>query len=116
VTRPDVTAWVEIELWLGEHYLMRLSSPPMNAAYATTFRVGARIPGDFLNEQVYQARFRLHALGHYDAPSAAVVTAEERLDFRVINAHPERSVWKDWPGVGKGFISPRLAWQFSRVD
>jgi lipopolysaccharide transport system ATP-binding protein len=116
LSRPGVTGRVDIELWLDDHHLMTLTGPPMNAPYATTFRMGVRIPGDFLNERVYQARFRVHALDPYDPASAAVVVAEERLEFRIINTHPERSVWNDWTGASKGFISPRLAWQFSRVE
>ena len=87
----------------------------MNASCPTTFRAGFRIPGDFFNEHAYQARVRLRAIGH-GTPGDSSVTAEERLDFRVINVHPERSVWKDWTGTSKGFISPRLTWQFSRVE
>jgi lipopolysaccharide transport system ATP-binding protein len=115
LARPDVTAWVDIEVWLEEHHLITVTSPAMNASCPTTFRAGFRIPGDFFNEHAYQARVRLRAIGH-GTPGDSSVTAEERLDFRVINVHPERSVWKDWTGTSKGFISPRLTWQFSRVE
>jgi lipopolysaccharide transport system ATP-binding protein len=116
VSRPDVTAWVDIELWLDDHHLFTVTSPPMNALHPTTFRAGFQIPGDFLNEQLYQARFRVRVLGHNDPSGTSSVTAEERLDFRVLNAHPERSVWKDWTGLSKGFISPRLAWRLSPAE
>jgi lipopolysaccharide transport system ATP-binding protein len=116
VSHPDVTACVDIELWLDEHHLLTATSPPIAAPYATTFRTGIQIQGDFLNEQVYQARFRLRAFDHNNPAASPAITSEERLEFRVINAHPERSVWKDWAGGNKGFISPRLAWQFSRME
>jgi hypothetical protein len=111
-----VSARVDIELWLEEHHLFTVTSPPMNAPHATTFRAGFQIPGDFLNEQAYQARFRLRVLGQNDPGGSPLVTSEERLDFRVLNAHPERSVWKDWTGLSKGFISPRLAWRLSPAE
>jgi len=116
VSRPDVTAWVDIGLWLDDHHLFTSTSPPMTATGPTTFRVGLQIPADFLNEQAYQARFRVRAISHSDPSASAVATSEERLDFRAMNAHREESVWKDWSGVSKGLISPRLSWQFSRPD
>ena len=116
VSRPDVTALVDIELWLGEHHLFTVTSPPMQAPQATTFRTAVHIPGDFLNEQQYQARFRMRALPHYDSADAPAITTEERLDFRVINVHREQSVWNEWTGTSKGFISPRLTWRLSRVQ
>ena len=115
LSRPDVTAWVDVELWLEEHHLFTVTSPPMQAPQATTFRTGVHIPGDFLNEQQYQARFRLRALGPRESPDAARITGEDRLDFRVINAQRDRSVWNEWAGTSKGFISPRLTWRLSRV-
>ena len=65
---------------------------------------------------MYQARFRVRVLGHNDPGGASSVTAEERLDFRVLNAHPERSVWKDWTGLSKGFISPPCVAALARGD
>jgi lipopolysaccharide transport system ATP-binding protein len=114
VSRPDVTGLLDIELWLDDHHLFTSTSPPMTATGPTTFRVGLQIPADFLNEQAYQARFRLKAISHSDPNASAVVIAEERIDFRAMNAHREESVWKDWRGLSKGLISPRLSWQLSR--
>jgi hypothetical protein len=116
LSRPDVTATVDVELWVEEHHLFTVTSPPMRAPQPTTFRTGVHIPGDFLNEQPYQARFRVRALGYGDSADSPTITGEERLDFRVINAQRERSVWSDWAGTSKGFISPRLAWRFSGIQ
>jgi lipopolysaccharide transport system ATP-binding protein len=116
LSRPDVTATVDVELWVEEHHLFTVTSPPMHAQQPTTFRTGVHIPGDFLNEQPYQARFRVRALVYGDSADSPTITGEERLDFRVMNAQRERSVWSDWAGTSKGFISPRLAWRFSRVQ
>ena len=116
VSRPDVSVVVDIDLWLDEHHLFTVTSPPMHAPQATTFRTAVRIPGDFLNEQQYQARFRVRALGHLDAAGAPTITTEERLDFRVINVQRQQSVWNEWTGTSKGFISPRLTWRLSRVQ
>jgi homopolymeric O-antigen transport system ATP-binding protein len=113
ISRPEVTASVDIELWLEDHHLFASTSPPMNAPSATTFRVGIQIPGDFLNERGYQARFRVRALDHNDPQGVPTVIAEQRLDFRVLNSHPELSVWRDWTGPSKGLISPRLVWRLS---
>jgi hypothetical protein len=46
------------------------------------------------------------------AGGAATVVAEQRLDFPVMNPHPEESVWRDWPWGRGGLISPRLVWHF----
>ena len=116
VSRPDVTALVDVELWLEEHHLFTVTSPPIEAPQATTFRTAVHIPGDFLNEQQYQARFRVRALGHFDPAGAPTTATEERLDFRVINVQREQSVWNEWTGTSKGFISPRLTWRLSRVQ
>ncbi|HTI41929.1 MAG TPA: ATP-binding cassette domain-containing protein [Vicinamibacterales bacterium] len=116
ISRPDVTAWLDVELWHDEHHLFTATSPQMQSPQATTFRTGVHIPADFLNEQQYQARFRLRAFGYADAPDAPTITGEERLDFRVINTHRDRSVWSEWTGTSKGLISPRLTWQFARVQ
>jgi lipopolysaccharide transport system ATP-binding protein len=116
ISRPDVTALVDVELWLDEHHLFTVTSPPMQAPQATTFRTAVHIPGDFLNEQQYQARFRVRALGHRDPEGAPTITSEERLDFRVINVQRDRSVWSEWTGTSKGFISPRLTWRLSRAQ
>jgi homopolymeric O-antigen transport system ATP-binding protein len=116
VSRPDVTALVDVELWLDEHHLFTATSPPMQAAQPTTFRTAVHIPGDFLNEQQYQARFRVRAPGYHDAEGAPTITSEERLDFRVINVQREQSVWNEWTGTSKGFISPRLTWRLSRAQ
>jgi lipopolysaccharide transport system ATP-binding protein len=115
VSRPDVTAFVDVELWLDEHHLFTVTSPPMQAPQATTFRTAVHIPGDFLNEQQYQARFRVRALDHRNPGGAPTITTEERVDFRVINVQREQSVWNEWTGTSKGFISPRLTWRLSRV-
>jgi hypothetical protein len=109
-----VTAFVDVELWHDEHHLFTVTSPPIHAPQATTFRTAVHIPGDFLNEQQYQARFRVRALGHHDGGSAPAVSTEERFDFRVINIQRERSVWNEWTGTSKGFIGPRLTWRLSR--
>ena len=116
VSRPDVTALVDVELWLGEHHLFTVTSPPMQAPQATTFRTAVHIPGDFLNEQQYQARFRVRALGHRGPEGAPTITSEDRLDFRVINVQRDQSVWNAWTGTSKGFISPRLTWRLSRAQ
>ena len=116
VSRPDITAVVDVELWLDEHHLFTVTSPPMQAPQATTFRTAVHIPGDFLNEQQYQARFRVRALGHHDPDGAPTITTEERLDFRVINVQRHQSVWSEWTGTSKGFISPRLTWRLSRAQ
>jgi lipopolysaccharide transport system ATP-binding protein len=116
VSRPDVTALVDVELWLDEHHLFTVTSPPMQAPQATTFRTAVHIPGDFLNEQQYQARFRVRALGHRDPEGAPTITTDERLDFRVINVQRDQSVWNEWTGTSKGFISPRLTWRLSRAQ
>jgi lipopolysaccharide transport system ATP-binding protein len=113
VSRPDVTVCVDVELWLDEHHLFTVTSPSMQAPQATTFRTAVHIPGDFLNEQQYQARFRVRALDHRNPVGAAMMTGEERLDFRVINVQREQSVWNEWAGTSKGFISPRLTWRLS---
>jgi lipopolysaccharide transport system ATP-binding protein len=113
VSRPDVTAFVDVELWLDEHHLFTVTSPPMQAPQATTLRTAVHIPGDFLNEQQYQARFRLRALDHRNPGGAPTITTEERLDFRVINVQRDQSVWNEWAGTSKGFISPRLTWRLS---
>ena len=114
VARADVTAFVDVELWCDEHHLFTVTSPPISAPQATTFRTAVHIPGDFLNEQQYQARFRVRALGHHDGGGAPAVSPEERFDFRVINIQRERSVWNEWTGTSKGFIGPRLTWRLSR--
>ena len=116
VSRPDVTALVDVELWLEEHHLFTVTSPPIEAPQATTFRTAVHIPGDFLNEQQYQARVRVRALRHFDPAGAPTIATEERLDFRVINVQREQSVWNEWTGTSKGFISPRLTWRLSRVQ
>jgi homopolymeric O-antigen transport system ATP-binding protein len=116
ISRPDVTALVDVELWLDEHHLFTVTSPPMQAPQATTFRTAVHIPGDFLNEQQYHARFRVRARGHRGPEGAPTITSEERLDFRVINVQRDQSVWNEWTGTSKGFISPRLTWRLSRAQ
>jgi len=111
IARPDVAASVDIELWREKRCVFKETSQPMTAREPATFRAGILIPGDFLNEVTYQARFRLRAAAR--GQDADAVVAEERLDFAVMNPHPERSVWNDWPWGRKGIVSPRLAWKVS---
>ena len=109
--RPDVAVVADIELWQGKQLVLTTTSEPITARTTTTFRAGVRIPEDVLNEQPYQARVRLRvmplAAGPDDAP---IVAAEQRLDFPVMNPHPEESVWRDWRWGRGGLISPRLDW------
>jgi lipopolysaccharide transport system ATP-binding protein len=109
VSRPDVLATVEIELWQGKQHVFTASSQPITARGTSTFRAGVRIPAHFLNEQSYQARFCVRAQIAGDA-AAPIVAAEDRLDFSAMNPHPGESVWKDWPWGRAGLISPRLSW------
>ena len=84
-------------------------STPITTGAATTFRAGIAIPVDFLNEQRYEARVRLHARRLIDTGEYASV-ADERLGFSAMNPHPERSVWNDWPWGRGGLLTPRLSW------
>jgi hypothetical protein len=94
-----------------QHHLVTTTSEPITARTTTSVRAGVRIPQDVLNEQSYQARFRLRVMPlDARAGSTAIVVAEQRLDFPVMNPHPEESVWRDWPWGRGGLISPRLAW------
>jgi lipopolysaccharide transport system ATP-binding protein len=111
VTRPDVSVTVEIELWRAKMLVASSVSPPITGRTMSTYRAGARLPGDMLNEGSYSARFRL-IVQALDSGKTATA-AEERLEFSVMNPHPERSVWGDWSWGRGGVISPRLAW---RVD
>jgi lipopolysaccharide transport system ATP-binding protein len=112
ILRPDAAIVVEIDLWQGKHHVLTTASRPITARTATTYRAGIRIPAHFLNEQQYQARFRLRVgpLGG-GSDDEVVVAAEERLDFSVMNPRPHESVWNDWPWSRVGVISPRLEWQ-----
>ena len=112
VLRPEVNAVVDIELWGQKRCVFRQTSEPIAARQPTTFRVGTRIPADFLNEMPYQACFRLRVVNRLgqDEP---VVAAEERLEFQVMNPHPERSVWNDWRWGRIAVVSPRLEWRVS---
>jgi lipopolysaccharide transport system ATP-binding protein len=110
VLRPDVTAFVDIELWREKRCVFRQTGGPIEARRPTTFRVATQVPADFLNEVTYQGCFRVRVaprIGH----DKEVVAAEERLEFSVMNPHPERSVWNDWRWGRKGIISPRLDWK-----
>jgi lipopolysaccharide transport system ATP-binding protein len=111
VLRPDVAAVVDVELWRLRHCLVRTTSEAITARRPTTFRVGLRLPADFLNEQSYQARFRVRVrrLGGSDPTEA--VAAEERLEFTAMNPHPEQSVWNDWQWNRNGLVSLRLPWR-----
>jgi lipopolysaccharide transport system ATP-binding protein len=110
VSRPDVAAVVEIELWQANHHVFTARSRPISAPDTTTFRAGILIPADFLNEQQYRARFRLHVTSFAEADPDPVIAAEECLDFTAMNPHPEESVWDDWRWPRRGVISPRLRW------
>lgn len=116
ISRPDVAAIVEIELWQGVHRVLAASSRVITAAETTTFRAGIRLPADLLNEHAYQARFRLHARSLAEADADPVIVAEERLDFSAMNPHPQESVWRDWPWARQGIISPRLQWNLAWDD
>ena len=107
--RPDVAVIVEIELWQGKHRVLASASRPITAPRESAFRAGIRIPPDLLNEQGYQAQFRLRAVNLRD--SSEQIAAEEQLDFTVMNPNPAASVWKDWPWGRAGVISPRLPWR-----
>jgi hypothetical protein len=110
VSRRDVAALVDIELWREKRCLFKVTSRPITARQPTTFRAGIEIPADFLNELSYQARFRVRAVDMSGSGGTEVVTAEERLDFAAMNPNPEESVWNDWPWNRNGLISPRLSW------
>jgi len=109
LSRPDVSATVEIELWQGKHHVLSASSRPITARVPATYSAGIRIPADFLNEQPYQARFRVTPSAQQDGAPAAV-PVEERLDFSAMNPNPGASVWNDWRWGRPGLISPRLTW------
>ena len=111
VLRSDVTVAVEIELWSRKRLVVAPASPPVSARTPTSFRAGIRIPEDLLNQQQYEARLRLRVNGISDGRPVSIVAAEESLSFSVMNPHPERSVWSDWPWKRPGLISPRLHWQ-----
>jgi lipopolysaccharide transport system ATP-binding protein len=113
VSRPDVAVWVDIELWRERHFLFSSTSRAITARQPATFRAGIRIPADFLNEMSYQARFRLRVAPMTGAPAEPTVAAEDRLDFAVMNPHPEESVWNDWTWNRNGLVSPRLEWTLS---
>jgi lipopolysaccharide transport system ATP-binding protein len=110
VSRRDVAAVVDIELWREKRCLFRSTSRPITARQPTTFRAGIQIPADFLNELSYQARFRVRAVDMAGPGGTEVVTAEERFDFAAMNPTPAESVWNDWPWNRNGLVSPRLAW------
>jgi lipopolysaccharide transport system ATP-binding protein len=110
VSRRDVAALLDIELWREKRCLFKVTSRPITARQPTTFRAGIEIPADFLNELSYQARFRLRAVDISAPDQAEAVAAEERLDFAAMNPTPEESVWNDWPWNRNGLVSPRLAW------
>jgi hypothetical protein len=114
--RPDVSVVVEIELWQSKHHVLTATSRPVTGQNQTTFRAGVHIPADFLNEQPYQARFRLKVTSVNDTDPVAVVAGEGRLDFAAMNAHPQESVWNDWQWARHGMISPRLAWTVTAAD
>jgi lipopolysaccharide transport system ATP-binding protein len=115
VSRPDVAVTVQMDLWQGKHHVLTTTSPrPVTARSVTTFRAGVRIPGHFLNELPYHARCRLSVTSLTNPDLAAVVAAEERLDFAVMNPHPHESVWKDWQWGRGGIVSPRLSWTSQR--
>ena len=110
VSRRDVAALLDIELWREKRCLFKVTSRPITARQPTTFRAGIEIPADFLNELSYQARVRLRAVDMSAPDQAEAVAAEERLDFAAMNPTPEESVWNDWPWNRNGLVSPRLAW------
>jgi len=115
VSRPDVAAVVDVELWRERHCLIRATSDAITARRATTFRVGLRLPADFLNEQTYQARFRVRVRRMGGSDPTEAVAGEERLEFAAMNPHPEQSVWNDWPWNRNGLVSPRLPWRVEPV-
>jgi lipopolysaccharide transport system ATP-binding protein len=105
---PGIAAVVEMTLYHRKNVVFSRQSAPFTSVVTSTFRAGLLIPADFLNEQQYQVRVRLLARRLVDIEVVSV--AEERLEFSVLNPHPERSVWHDWPGARRGLISPRLSW------
>jgi hypothetical protein len=108
LSRSDVSATVEIELWQGKQHVLTAVSQPLTTRLPATFSAGVRIPAHFLNEQQYQARFRVTPATKDDGMAA--VPVQERLEFSAMNPHPNESVWKDWPWGRSGLISPRLSW------
>jgi lipopolysaccharide transport system ATP-binding protein len=109
LSRPDVAVAVDVELRQGKHHVFTATSQAITARTPTTFRAGMRMPAHFLNEQPYEARFRLRVAG-VSGSGDEVVAAEERLEFAVMNPHPEQSVWNDWRWGRPGLVSPRLSW------
>ena len=115
VSRPDVSVSVEIELFQGKHQVLSATSPrPIASRTSMTFRAGIRIPADLLNELPYEARIRLRVTSMTDPDLEPVVAADETLSFSVMNPHPERSVWNEWPFGRPGLVSPRLTWTAER--
>jgi lipopolysaccharide transport system ATP-binding protein len=114
LSRPDVSVVVETELWQGKHQVWMTASRPITARRVTTLRAGVRVPAHVLNEQEYEARFRLRVFVTADPQTPPVVAAEERLTVAVMNPHPQESVWRDWPFGRGGAISPRLEWSLER--
>jgi len=118
IERPDVAVWVELELWHRRTLVLRTSSRPVTSPEPATYRAGVKIPADFLNEQRYRALARLRVAGLRGGygESATMVAAEEELEFAVMNSHPERSVWREWPWGRGGLLAPRLPWHVERMD
>ncbi len=111
ITRPDVAVTVQIELWQGKkHVLTNTTRHAITAREATAFHAGIKVPQDFLNETPYQARCRLYAQNIINREEAMVIAAQEKLDFTVMNPHPDESVWADWAWGCAGLISPKLSW------
>lgn len=113
IERPDVFVVVQLELWHRRALVFRTSSPPVTSREPSTYRAGVRIPADFLNEQRYRVLARLLVAGLTVAGGEpeTVVASEEQLEFTVMNPHPERSVWREWPWGRGGLLAPRLPWR-----
>ena len=113
IDRGDIVVNVQIELWDGRgriHILTCTTPTPLRARRPTTYRAGIRVPAHFFNEMTYQARCRVYVQNVTNLAAAPTVAAEERLEFSVMNPHPEKSVWADWTWGRGGIISPRLQW------
>ncbi len=104
---------VQFELWDAggkKHILTSTTPSPIVARRPATMRAGLKFPADFFNDASYQLRCALYTRRLSDLNATPVRIAEDKLDFAVMNPHPERSVWADWNRGRGGLISPRLQW------
>lgn len=109
---PNVAALVQFDLFHEKSHVFSVTAPRWLAARGpTVYRVGIRIPPDYLNEHTYRLRCRISVAQRGAADAEPVMAAEETLEFSVMNPHPERSVWRDWQWGRGGVISPRLEWK-----